>query len=153
MVYNLSLIFADWRRAEPLPYLLGRQSRDQYLTQHIPVYPIYQMMNQTLSKDDAVLLVFMRNLGYLSAHKFVSDSIFDGHTLQTLLDRDSSVDGIARQLRGMGVTYLMFDNNYVFGKDSAFSPEQAVALKDFINARARLVERKNSFYLYRLVVD
>jgi hypothetical protein len=70
-----------------------------------------------------------------------------------VLDRDASVDGISRQLHVMGVTYLMFDNNYVFGKESAFSPEQREALKNFINARAKLIERKNSFYLYHLVVD
>lgn len=152
IAYNTSLILADWKSAEPLSYLL-KQNREQYLAKHIAVYPMYQTLNRTLDKNDTALLVHMRNLGYLIERKFIGDSLIESHTLRAALDRDASVDGISRQLRVMGVTYLMFDNNYVFGKESAFSPEQREALKNFINARAKLIERKNSFYLYRLVVD
>ena len=152
IAYNMTLILADWKSAEPISYLL-KPNREQYLTEHVPVYSMYQTLNRVLDKDDIALLVHMRNFGYLIDRKFIGDSLLEAQTLKTLLERDSSIDGISRQLRNLGVTYLMFDNNYVFGNQSAFSRGQVLALKDFINSRAKLVEGRNNFYLYRLVVD
>ena len=53
-------------------------------------------------------------------------------------------------MRNMGVTHLLFDNPYVFGKDSAFAPEEREALKNFLTARGSLVKEGKGFYLYGL---
>ena len=47
----------------------------------------------------------------------------------------------------------MFDFNFVFGQNSAFTVEQREALKQFLNAKAQLVEGKNGYYLYGFMVD
>ena len=153
IVYNAHLIIVDWARMEPLPYLLGRQNREQYLARHIPAFPIYQAMNRTLNDGDTALFVYMRNLGYLCEKKFISDSLFEAHTLKSILARDASLDGISRQMRQRGITYLMFDNDFVFGNNSAFAPDQLDALKHFLNSRAKLVEGENGYYLYRIVLN
>jgi hypothetical protein len=153
IAYNTSLILVGWKNAEPLTYLLGRQTREQYLAKHIPAFPIYQAMNRTLSDKDIALFVYMRNLGYLCEKKFISDSLFEAHTLKTILTRDASVEGIARQMRQRGITYLMFDNDFVFGNNPAFAPDQLDALKHFLNSRAKLVEGKNGFYLFHFMLD
>ncbi|MEE9259249.1 MAG: hypothetical protein V3U37_06870 [Nitrospinaceae bacterium] len=148
ILFNLSLIAADWNRIQPLPYIFGGENREQFWTRHIPSYPMFRTVNEKLEKDSVVLFVYMRNLGYLSERKFISDTFFEAHTLQTILRRDASVEGIAGQLESLGATHLLFDNRYVFGEDSAFSPEEREALKNFLNSNARLVEGKNGYYLY-----
>jgi len=79
--------------------------------------------------------------------------VFEAHTLQKILENDRSVEGILRQLKELGITHLMFDNNFVFGEDPAFTPDQQAALKAMLSSRARLVENKNEFYLYSFMVD
>lgn len=153
ITYNLSLIIPDWNRANPLPYLLGQQSREQYMAAHIPVYPMYQAMNRHLSKDDLALLVFMRNFGYLSERNFIADTLFEAHTLQTILGQRPSLENVVQQFRSRRITHLVFDNNYVFGKYSAFTGEQLEVLREFLNSHATLVERKNDYFLYRFVID
>lgn len=150
IMFNLAAIGQEWLRKQPLEYLAGRESRDQYLARHIPSYPLFREINNALGEDAVVLFVYMRNLGYLCDRKFISDTFFEAHTVRALIHRDSSIDGIAGQLRNMGVTHLLFDNQYVFGKDSAFALEERVALKNFLNARGSLVKEEKGFYLYGL---
>ncbi len=152
VLFNLYLIWDIWQEKAPGKYVTGKETRDQYLARNIPRYPMYQAMNR-LNPEVKVLLVYMRNLGYLAERPFHSDSVFEAHTLQTLLARDASPDGLRRQLQSLGITHLMLDRNYVFGKEAAFSPDHQTALNRFLKNRVRLLKQMDDFFLYRLVLD
>jgi hypothetical protein len=149
---NLYLIWDIWKEKAPENYVMGKETRDQYLARNIPRYPMYRAMN-TLPLESKVLFVYMRNMGYLAKRPFHSDSVFEAHTLQALLAQDASPDGLRRQLKSRGFTHLMFDRNYVFGKESAFPPDHQTALNQFLEHRARLLHRMDNFFLVQLVLD
>ncbi len=153
VIYNLSVITETWSHKGPLKYLSGQETRDQYLSRHTPRYPLYQAMNQKLAPTAKVFFVYMRNLGYLAERDFISDSVYETHTLQKMLTQDPSPGGLLDQMKRLGATHIMFDFNFVFGLDSGFSPEEREALKNFFNTHARLVEGKNPFFLYAFVLD
>ena len=152
VLFNVYLILDVWNKKGPMNYVAGEETRDQYLTRNIPRYPIYQAMNR-LDPESKVLWVFMRNFGYLAERPFHSDSVFEAHTMQTLLARDASPAGLRRQLQSLGITHLMLDRNYVFGRAAAFPPDQQAALNRFLKTRAELLKQRRSFFLYRLVLD
>ena len=153
VIYNLSAITATWAHKGPLKYLTGQETRDQYLARNVPRYPLYAAMNKKLAPDAKVFFVYMRNLGYLAERDFISDSIFEAHTLQRMLDQDPSPAGLLEQMKRLGATHWMFDFNFIFGQDSAFSLEEREALKDFLNTHARRVAGENPFFLYAFVLD
>lgn len=153
LCYNLGLAAKEWNRIHPIPYLLERETRDQYLSRRIAAFPMYQTANRETPKDAALLFIFMRNLGYLSERKFFSDTFFESHTIQSIIQKDASIDGIYSQLNSLGITHIMFDNNFVFGEDSAFTGNGREALMNFFNARTKLVQGKNGYYLYRIMLD
>jgi hypothetical protein len=152
VLFNVNLILTSWQKKAPMNYVLGEETRDQYLTRNIHRYPMYQAMNK-LSQESKVLWVYMGNLGYLAKRPFHSDSVFEAHTLQTLLTQEGSLNGIRRQLKSLGITHLMFDQNYVFGKEAAFSPDHQTVLNQLLKQRARLLHRVDNFFLYQLVLD
>ncbi len=152
ILFNLSLIWETWHKKNPGLFVAGQETRDAYLSRNIPRYPMYQAMNG-LDPKTKVLLVYMRNLGYLAERPFHSDSVFEAHTLQAMLARDASPEGLLGQFQSLGITHLMFDRNFVFGKDAAFSPAGRSALNRFLENRARLVKQSGDFFLYRLVLD
>jgi hypothetical protein len=47
----------------------------------------------------------------------------------------------------------MLDQNYVFGKEARFSPDQQTALNRFLKNRARLLKQMDNFFLVQLVLD
>jgi hypothetical protein len=152
VLFNLYLIWDVWSGKAPAKFISGKETRDQYLARNIPRYHTYQAMNQ-LGPKAKVLLVYMGNLGYLAERPFHSDSVFEDHTLQTLLARDASPEGIRRQLQTLGITHLMLDQNYIFGKEAAFSAEHQTALNRFLTNHAHLQKQMDIFFLYRLVLD
>jgi hypothetical protein len=153
LLCNLFLIAVDWREARPWDFLLGRETRAQYLTRRIPLFPMYQELNRALGERDKALFVYMRNFGYLAEKPFHSDSIFEAHTLQTLLQRAPTAEGLLDELRRLGFTHLMFDSAYVFAAESAFSPEQQAVLRSLLQTRATLLAAKNGVYLYRFMLN
>ena len=152
ILFNVNLIRESWQKKAPGKYVTGEETRDQYLTRNIPRYPMYQAMNQ-LDPKAKVLMVYMGNLGYLAERPFHSDSVFEAHTLQTLLEQDISPDGLRNQLKSMGFTHLMFDRNYVFGRESAFTPDHQTRLNGFLNHHAQLLKQKDNYFLVQLVLD
>jgi hypothetical protein len=152
VLFNLYLIWDVWRETAPVNYVAGKETRDPYLARNISRYPMYQAMNQ-LDPKAKVLFVYMGNLGYLAERPFHSDSVFEAHTLQTLLARDASLEGLRRQLQSLGITHLMFDRKYVFGEEAAFSPDHKAALNRFLKNRTQLLKQMDHFFLYRLVLD
>ena len=132
--------------------MTGKETRDQYLARNISRYPMYQAMNR-LDPEAKVLLVYMRNLGYLAERPFHSDSVFEAHTLQDASGAGRLSRGLRRQLQSLGITHLMFDRKYVFGKEAAFSPDHQAALDRFLKNRSPLLKQKDDFFLYQLVLD
>ena len=152
VLFNLYLIGDIWQKKAPAKYVTGQETREEYLTRNIPPYPMYQAMN-ALDPEAKVFLVFMRNLGFLAERSFHSDSIYEAHTLQKILAQDASADGVRRQLQSLGITHLMLDRSYVFGKGAAIPPAHQTALNRFLKTRGKLLKQKDDFFLYRLVLD
>jgi len=150
--FNLYLIWDAWKEKAPGKYVTGEETRDQYLARNVPRYPMYQAMNK-LPSESKVLFVYMRNLGYLAERPFHSDSVFEDYTLRSIMQQNGSPEGIRRQLRSLGITHLMFDRKYVFGKETAFSLDHQNALSGFLKNHAQLLEQKDNFILVQLVLD
>jgi hypothetical protein len=152
VLFNVSLIWETWHQKNPGLYLAGHETRDQYLSRNIPRYPMYRAMNG-LDPEAKVLLVYMGNLGYLAERRFHSDSVFEAHTLQAMLARDPSPEGLRGQFQSLGITHLMFDRNYVFGIDAAIPPAHQPALSGFLKTRGNPLKQMDDFFLYELVLD
>jgi hypothetical protein len=153
LAFNMHLIIDGWRRIGPLQYLSGKESRHTYLTRHIPSYPLFRTMNASLPEDAKVLFVYMRNFGYLAERDFISDTFLEAHTLKSLLKKDATIEGLARNMKAQGITHLMFNDAYVFGKDVALTAAEQSALRHFLETRGKILQAENGFSLHQLVLD
>ena len=152
LAFNMHLIIDDWRRIGPLQYLSGEESRHTYLTRHISSYPLFRTMNTSLPEDAKVLFVYMRNFGYLAERDFISDTFLEAHTLKSLLEKDATAEGLARNMKAQGITHLMFNDAYVFGKNAALNTEEQSALRNFLATRGKKLQAENGFSLHQLVL-
>ncbi|MBT3924130.1 MAG: hypothetical protein HOF21_16305 [Nitrospina sp.] len=153
LMFNTSIIFKEWLHIQPLPYLLNKESRDQFLTRQISAYPLYRDANSMLGQKDKVLLVYMRNLGYLMDRPFYSDTLFEAHTLKKIIDEGVYAEDIIIRLKKLGITHILFNYKFIFGENSAFSLGEKGIIKNFLNQHAEQISRKNEFFLYRFVLD
>ena len=153
LLFNTSLIAKTWLQIQPLPYILQKEGREPFLMRQIKSYPFYLLANHNVDKDEKILLVYMRNLGFLLDKPFFSDSIFEAHTLKEIIDEEVYAEGIIVRLKSLGITHVMFNYSFVFGENSALSMGERAIFKNFLHKHAQRIRVKNGFLLYRFVLD
>ena len=151
LLFNTSLIMKEWFRIEPLSYLLNKENREQFLTRQIRAYPAYQDANKILTKKDRVMLIDMKNLGYLMNQPFYNDAF--AQTLTEVIDKGVYAADIANRLQTRGINHALFNFNYVFGKNSALTIGERAIFKNFLNLHGEQLSSKNGFLLYRFMLD
>ena len=152
-IFNTVLIAKVWAKVDPLPYILHRESREPFLMRQIKPYPVYLSANHLVEPDEKILLVYMQNLGFLMDKPFFSDSVFEDHTLKKIIDEEVYAGDIINKLKSMGITHILFNHQFTFGKNSALSPGERGILKNFLSLHAQRILVKNEFFLYRFMLD
>ncbi len=153
LLFNISIIVKEWSRIEPVAYLLNRENRDQFLTRQISAYPLYSVASHLTGKKEKVLMVYMRNLGYLMDRPFYSDTFFEAHTLKKIISEEVYAEDIIKRFKTLGITHFMFNYQYVFADNSALLPGEKGILKNILTHHAQRIMAKNEFFLYRFVLD
>ncbi len=153
LLFNTSLIVKSWAQIQPLSYILQKEGREPFLMRQIRSYPVYLSANHMVEQDEKVLLVSMRNLGFLMNKPFFSDSIFEAHTLIKIIDEEVYAAAMIQRFKAMGITHIMFNYHFVFGKNSAFNIGEQGIFKNFLIQHGTLISRKNEFFLYSFVLD
>jgi hypothetical protein len=102
LVPNLRYAMEQFRIVEPLRYLSGDISRDDYIQKFRPEYAAMRYINRHLPPDARVLGVFLGNRRYYCDR----DLIFDG-TLEAGIQSAASAGALGRILRDKGFTHLV----------------------------------------------
>jgi hypothetical protein len=102
LVPNLQYAMEQFRIVEPLRYLSGDISRDDYIQKFRPEYAAMRYINRHLPPDARVLGVFLGNRRYYCDR----DLIFDG-TLEAGIQSAASAEVLAAMLREKGFTHVI----------------------------------------------
>lgn len=119
-------------KLSPWPYLVGFQSRQDYLDEHVSqrLHQAVTYLNQNLTNEDRVLFMWeLRSYGVYVPHE--ADTLLDNFSQR--LAQYGSPAGVARGLREEGFTHLLL-NEYVFQwipRDFPITPEELSAWRTF----------------------
>ena len=102
LVPNLQYAMEQFQIVEPLRYLSGDISRDDYIQKFRPEYAAMRYINRNLPLDARVLGVFLGNRRYYCDR----DLIFDG-TLEAGIRSAASAEVLATMLREKGFTHVI----------------------------------------------
>jgi hypothetical protein len=154
-----TVVMMTWREIyDPLPYLLGMQSRTEYLAYHLNsgwspgYYNVMQVINETLPRDSKVGFVSPESRVYYCQRDYVH------HPFQ----RGGTAEEMAAVVQEQGLTHLLVSWSgitYYLNFDPAADDEKqhqrwiafSNELERFLNDRAVLEHNEqDSFGLYRL---
>ena len=146
LVPNLQYAMEQFRIVEPLRYLSGDISRDDYIQKFRPEYAAMRYINRHLPPDTRVLGVFLGNRRYYCDR----DLIFDG-TLEAGIRSAASAEGLATMLREKGFTHViirydLFDK-FILGRLSA---ERLNLWQAFINNYTKSLFSEDGYILFEL---
>ncbi|MEK7850936.1 MAG: glycosyltransferase family 39 protein, partial [Deltaproteobacteria bacterium] len=106
---NLVYLANYFVKKEPLPYIAGNVSRDEYLTKHLRGYETILYINSHLPKDSKVLMVYTGDRGYYIDREYYYNSYLSGQPIKEALEGSRDGRDIAKKIRGKGVTHILLD--------------------------------------------
>ncbi len=130
LAMNASYGFELFGKVKPLPYVMGRKTRDEYISKYVSEYPALKFINKNLPQDSNILMIYLGRRGYYCDRDYVTDeAVFT----RAILDEDSP-DSMLSSLKKMGITHILvslplFDK---WVKENC-SPDKQEMLKTFLS--------------------
>lgn len=156
LALNMVDLALAWVDENPLPYLMGLESREESLTRRLGVYyTTMQEINQQLSMQDKVLFLW-ETKGYYCQVPNQPDLIIDRMRHLVALEGDAA--GVQHRLRDQGYTHvLIFESGLDYFIDLARDPQTRFVFDEELAVLAELranyldeVYENGHYTLYRI---
>ena len=147
LAYNGQYVVGQFKEVEPLGYLTGAISRDNYLDRHRPEYAAMRFINNQLPQDAKVMLVFLGSRGYYCDRSYV----YGDEALGSVFLISENAQEMNSKLKDMEITHLLIYDP-LFGRwVSGNLKERAErGLKPFFLNYAKLLYSQNGFSVFAL---
>jgi hypothetical protein len=103
LVY-LGTRFADIR---PMPYLLGGESQDEFLSRQVGSYPATVFINRNLPDDAIVYLLYLSGRGYYLDREYIHHTGQEAGIVKAMVRSSADEATLASFLRSLGGTHLL----------------------------------------------
>ena len=126
---NANYLISRFEKDQPMAYLTGKVTRDEYIQAYRPEYASFQYANQNLSKDSRILGLYLGNRGYYSDIE-ISFSI---NTIQRLAAEAISAKDVAQNLSEKNFTHLLVNYSLFNYWVQHYSLQEKQILKEFFD--------------------
>lgn len=149
---NVLYIRGLFNEIRPLSYISGKVSRDQYITQFRPEYPLIQYVNSLPEKNVKVLAVYLGDRNYYFDVPVKTDKQKDGTSYLLKVAQEVKTAGnIQQRLLENGITHLIIRRDLFQGMvHSELSPENLKVLDTFFQTGVTLVKQNTEYSLFSL---
>jgi len=146
----VSIIF--FVEVRPLSVLMGWESRSSYLSRQLNDYSAIQYVNENLSHDDTVLMIYDAR-GYYCEERCIPDLL--QNRWLNMLGTSPTPSSVAATLERQGITHLLYtreDAAYLISIDASGTYAEATAFlhEDFIPQCAEAVYQDESASVYKI---
>ena len=134
----------------PLSYLLGRETRQDFMRRDVPSVYVYDFINEKLAAPDRILLLNDASQFYSRVPTLYSYTV-EGEEI--LLQE--TADGVVRKLKESGITHVLLNYNDIAPLPGVV-PRQGVYFfldRTFQEKHLRAIYSANNVVLYRLAND
>lgn len=123
---NISYLMSRWNSVLPSAYLLGQETRDQFLRSHLPYYSAFEYINGNLPLDAVVMMVYVGHRGYYLNRQYRQDPSFGLEFMRQLLSLSNDPIAIQNYFKQFGITHVLVRKDLTLSalKDNFTNDEQ-----------------------------
>ena len=136
---GLVVVAAWFAYQNPLPVMIGSESREAYLQRQLDYYPFYEAVNTKLPHDARVWLINMRRDTYHIERAYFSDFRIEDHTFTKLIHASDSVEELRGKASQAGITHVLARLDVLL--DPRISPVVDDSLSPDVNDRKMRIAR------------
>jgi hypothetical protein len=146
---NATYIADRFKKDQPLAYITGKVTRDQYIQAFRPEYASFQYANKHLTLNDKIFGLYIGNRGYYSdipVH-------FDIEMLQDIAAEVGSGKKIAEKLHEKGFTHIIVNFSLFNYWVQKYGLHEKKMLKEFFDTHTQKVFSKDGYGLLKITPD
>jgi hypothetical protein len=144
---NAAYMVERFQKDQPLEYLTGKVTRDEYIQAFRPEYATFQYANAHLAKDAKIFGLFMGGRGYYS-DRFIA---FPDALLYRAAKEAESGQDVAKTLTGKGFTHILMSYSGLnLWLREAASEHDRLVLRQFFESHTETLFSKDGYGLLRI---
>jgi len=140
-----------FRNAEPLAYLSGAVSRNEYLTRALPEYSAFDYINRQTATDAKIYLLFAGRRAYYCERNYFHDGGDLPGFLLGAIRTAKNAEQIEQSLRQYQITHLMAREDLLARfLSNNLTPDQGRLWNEFASRALQLGFRERGYAVYQL---
>jgi hypothetical protein len=143
---NLSYMVGQFQVIQPLGYIEGALTRDQYIQKYRAEYDVIRYANSHLPPGDKIFCLFMGNRIYYSDHDMLQGDDF----LRAALLRSASASDLSHRLRRLEVKHILVRIDLLNSFSDGFDADTRKRLDSFFISEVEPVFVSGGYGLFKL---
>ncbi len=152
MSKNIFYIKNYYQKISPANYVLGKESKDEFITRHISSYPAIKYINAHTPENAKIRLIFFAQRGYYLDRIYEDDLSFGADEIRGLVANSHEDKSFQAYIRSLGCTHLLVRTDLYFKylRDN-YSPETVNRFLRQMDRATEMIYNANGYAVYRLV--
>ncbi len=148
---NIFYIKNYYQEINPTAYILGKESRDEFISRHSYSYPAMKFINETLPKQAKIRLLFLARRGYYLDRIYEDDPSMGMTFIRRLVSKSNDSNTFQEYIRSLGYTHFLvrIDLYNKFLKDN-YPLDTINVFMQRINNSMDLIYNKNGYAVYQI---
>ena len=142
LALNADYIRSQFKYVDPVPFIKGKVSRDEYIGRYIPEYPAVRYINSNLDNRARVLFILIGNRGYYCDRDYTHDM----DIVKSSISRAKIPEDISGELKKSGITHLLIRYGlFEEWTNNNFSKEKQGLTRQFFREHTDLLFYENGY--------
>lgn len=150
--FNIVYTAGRFNSIRPFGCILKQETKDQFLTRHLPSYPAIKYINENLPADSKIFLIFLGRQGYYLNRPYCHEPSFGMRTIRKMVEASEDRDGFQACLQTMDISHILMrtDLFYRYLHDN-FPEEKVGQFLSLANEYLRPVYQSNGYAVMELL--
>jgi hypothetical protein len=135
-------------RIDPLPFIKGKISRDEYIQKNRSEYAAYQYINRNLPDSARIFGLFVGNRRYYCDRSMITDE----NIFRNIAMNAENPENIMDKLASMSITHFVVGEGlYASWSKGVFNEDTVRIISDFWKTRSRRIFSEYGYSVYEIV--
>jgi 4-amino-4-deoxy-L-arabinose transferase-like glycosyltransferase len=149
--YNVQYITQQFQIIQPLSYLRGYITKEQYITRFRPEFPVIEYANNLLQRDTKVLCMFLGKRGYYMNFEPIFDRPTGGGVLTSILKKNTQENNLQAALSAQDIHYILLRNDLTQYWHQHLSEKKQKKVSQFFQKNTKKLFANESYSFYGLL--
>jgi hypothetical protein len=152
LIFNFSYLKNRAQSINPFAYVIGKETKEDFLKRHLLHYEAVEYINHFLPDDAVVFTMFLGRRGYYLERAYKNEPSFGMATLKHMINTSDDEKKFAEYIRSMGVTHILMRMDLLNGflRDN-FSKDDINRLLSLENKYWKKVYEKNGYTVWNIL--